>query len=217
MWQLANDSELQEALIDPSGNWQKKLQENFFLFLKTFLSKSKHWMETCLFQHHFKLECVKTNAFVLIWVRHLQFLLYLAIRKQHIYHIFIYVSAFWIIIRNEELHASKVNSWHFYSEIFNFLFMMKADVDVQPELSTGGNSNVSDFHLWPWCVFFSCNLIMKTFGGAILQSGFSAYLMVVQLKPEAKIHFIISGEYLVIFKCVLDNQILSWRHKWWSK
>lgn len=62
---------------------------------------------------------------------------YIAVRKNHIYCIFIYVSAFWIIIRNQELQASKVNSWHFYSETFNFLFMGKADVDVRPELPTG--------------------------------------------------------------------------------
>jgi len=78
--------------------------------------------------------------------------------------------------------------------------MMKADVDVQPELPTHGNSSISDSHLWPWCVFFSCNLIVKAFGGAIFLSalGCSGYLVVVQLKPKAKIHFIISGGYLVI-------------------
>lgn len=26
-----------------------------------------------------------------------------------------------------------------------------------------------------------------------------------------------SGEYLVIFKCALDSQMLSWRHEWWSE
>lgn len=92
---------------------------------------------------------------------------------------------------------------------------MKAAVDVQPELPTDGHSSISDSHQWSWCVFFSCSLIAQTFGGAILQSalGCSGYLMVVQLKPKAKIHFIVSGEYLVIFTCALE----SWRHKWWTE
>lgn len=87
--------------------------------------------------------------------------------------------------------------------------MMKADVHVQPELPTGGNSSAPDSHVWPWCIFFSCNFIVQTFGVAVLQSGFSGYLIVLQLKPKAKIHFIVSEEYLVMFKCVLDNKILS--------
>lgn len=44
----------------------------------------------------------------------------------------------WAVIRPEELPASKVKSWHFYSDRFNFLFLRKADVGAQPELRAGG-------------------------------------------------------------------------------
>lgn len=42
---------------------------------------------------------------------------------------------------------------------------------------------------------------MRTFGGVILQSalGFSWYFMGCNCKPEAKIHFIVSGEYYFLF------------------
>lgn len=48
-------------------------------------------------------------------------------------------------------HASKANSWHFYSEIFNFSLVMEADVDVQPELPTGpGQSTSSGRRIRNW-------------------------------------------------------------------
>lgn len=96
----------------PLGAGRKNCRKTFF-FLNIFV-KSKTLNGNMSPSASFKTGMCQNKCFYFD-LRHLQFLLYLAIRKQHIYHIFIYVSAF---LDN----CQKWGTACFQSEFLAFLF-----------------------------------------------------------------------------------------------